>query len=518
MPHPRLMPLKIWRGCDLDRIAHIADLFALVVGKGDCLCLEGDLGAGKTTLATAFLRAYADRPDLTVPSPTFTLVERYDLPRGIVHHADLYRLNDPEEIYELGLEDALGEGVLLVEWPRIGCAVIPDDAVTLHFEIEDDGRRCITVEGGGDWCERIERLSRMEEFLRGTAGADARLSYMQGDASARRYARVRGIAGPDRILMDSPRQPDGPPVEDGKPYSAIAHLAEDIAPFVAISQALSACGLSVPKVFAADLDVGFALIEDLGDVTFGRAIDEGACEAELYGAAIDVLAALAGQLAPREIAMREYASKDGSPVRILLPEFDWAAFRIEASLFIQWYLPTAVGVATSTAIKRAFGEIWATLFDQLGTQESWVLRDFHSPNLIWRRNADGLARIGVIDFQDAMRGHAAYDLVSLLQDARRDVPAQLEAELLSRYLETAQVNDADAFLRAYAILGAQRATKILGIFARLAVRDGKPMYLAHLPRIWGYLERNLQHEGLALLRDWYDANVPGVVRQALTPT
>ncbi|MEL7543218.1 MAG: tRNA (adenosine(37)-N6)-threonylcarbamoyltransferase complex ATPase subunit type 1 TsaE [Pseudomonadota bacterium] len=511
------MPLETWRGCDLARISRLAELFALVVRTGDCLCLEGDLGAGKTTFATALLRAYGDAPDLTVPSPTFTLVERYDVPRGVIHHADLYRLDEPDEVHELGLEDAVYEGVLLVEWPQVGRAVLPDEAATLRFEIEADDRRCVMVDGGDDWSARIERLARMDAFLSAHISSDSQLVYMQGDASARRYARVRTDGRADRIVMDSPLQPDGPPVEDGKPYSAIAHLAEDIAPFVAVAQALDARDVSVPKVHAADLDAGFALIEHLGEATFGDAISDGASEAQLYGAATGLLAELAGSEAPQEIVVASLAGHTGPAATVSVPEFDWAAFRIEAALFTQWYLPFATGASIPPERAAAFTEIWRGLFEQLGPAQNWVLRDFHSPNLIWRPEESGLARVGVIDFQDAMRGHAAYDLVSLLQDARRDVPRELEAELLEQYIETVQPADTQAFLRAYAILGAQRATKILGIFARLSARDGKPAYLAHMPRIWGYLERNLQHEGLAPLRDWYDHAAPGDVRRALRP-
>jgi len=142
----------------------------------------------------------------------------------------------------------------------------------------------------------------------------------------------------------------------------------------------------------------------------------------------------------------------------------------------------------------------------------WTLRDYHSPNLIWLPERFGVARVGLLDYQDAVMGAPAYDLMSLLQDARRDVPENVETELYAYYWQQLEHNDIaydrEDFDIAYAILGAQRCTKILGIFARLADRDNKPAYLAHIPRVRAYLERNLQHPYLKDLKHWFDCHLP----------
>jgi len=201
-------------------------------------------------------------------------------------------------------------------------------------------------------------------------------------------------------------------------------------------------------------------------------------------------------------------------VEYRLPRYDLEALLIEAELLIDWYLPK-LDAAISGARRDAYVALWRdALSPAIEAAPTWVLRDFHSPNLLWLPARAGVARIGLLDFQDAVMGPAAYDLASLLQDARVDVPEALEIALLSRYtrarLGSEPGFDASGFARAYATLAAQRASKILGIFARLERRDGKPQYLRHLPRVWAYLQRSLAHPALAPLNAWYRANVPAL--------
>jgi len=183
---------------------------------------------------------------------------------------------------------------------------------------------------------------------------------------------------------------------------------------------------------------------------------------------------------------------------------------------LDWYWPAVRGAAVPTAERDEFVSLWGDVFTELAkAPPGWVLRDYHSPNLLWLPERQGIARVGVIDFQDAMRGPAAYDLVSLLQDARLDVPPELEAQLFDHYCSGVAARggfDRDAFAFAYAALGAQRNTKIVGIFARLAKRDGKPGYLHHIPRLWRYLDRDLAHPQLAPLKRWYERHFPAAAR------
>ena len=250
---------------------------------------------------------------------------------------------------------------------------------------------------------------------------------------------------------------------------------------------------------------GLLLLEDFGDLTFTRLAGEGADLAPLYRTAVDALLSLRGR--PPEPVL-----SSGGATHIL-PDYDHEALGIETELVPDWLLPALSGHATPPGPRAEFTALWAEQFDWLVKQPTgWVLRDFHSPNLIWRPERQGLARLGIIDFQDALRGHPAYDLVSLLQDARLDLPGGLEAELLAYYCENAAKAepgfDRAAFSRAYHLLGAQRATKILGIFTRLARRDGKRAYLQHMPRMARYLAANLADPDLAKLKSWYEREVP----------
>jgi len=306
--------------------------------------------------------------------------------------------------------------------------------------------------------------------------------------------------------MNSPRRPDGPAVRDGKPYSAIAHLADNVVPFVAMADGLRRYGVSAPAILHADLDQGLLIIEDLGDerVVSG---DPPAPIRERYETAIDALLALHAQQLPDTLAVAQH-------VEHRIPYYDMGAFLIEVELLVDWFLPR-LDAALPDSERDSFKALWSELLQPaIDTPPTWVLRDFHSPNLLWLPRRSGIARLGILDFQDAVMGPAAYDLASLLQDARVDVSEQSELELLGRYVRGRSRADPDfepgRFIRIYVTLAAQRASKILGIFARLDMRDGKPQYLRHLPRVWGYLQRSLSHPALESLRAWYLAHVPAL--------
>ncbi|GAB4357775.1 MAG: bifunctional tRNA (adenosine(37)-N6)-threonylcarbamoyltransferase complex ATPase subunit type 1 TsaE/phosphotransferase [Oricola sp.] len=480
-----------------DLVRFAGDL-AMALKPGDCLLLEGDLGAGKTTFARAAIRALAgDREGrLEVPSPTFTLVQSYDL-RLPVAHFDLYRIADPAELDELGLPDALETGVVFVEWPERAAGNLPDDAVRVTFtEPADPDARNVAVAGPPDFLARLERSLAIRGFLETAGWGAADRHFLLGDASTRAYETVdRG--GDTAILMNAPRRPDGPPVRDGKPYSRIAHLAEDVLPFVAVGRLLRSNGFRAPEIFAFDLDAGFVLLENLGA---GGIVDENRVPVPArYEAAVECLAAMHRVDWPRDIGI------GGRAYRV--PDFDLPAFMIEAELLVDWYLPRVAGSRLPEPELEAFRALWTRLFGLVDSgAKTLVLRDFHSPNIIWDDSAAGVARVGLIDFQDAMIGSAAYDVASVVQDARVDVSPALQHRLLDRYCAlraAAGGFDEDAFRLAFAILAVQRATKILGIFVRLDERDGKPGYLAHIPRLQAYLRESLRHSALADIAAWY---------------
>jgi tRNA threonylcarbamoyl adenosine modification protein YjeE len=488
----------------------LAELLALKIRPGDVIALYGDLGAGKTTLARALIGALLR--DAEVPSPTFALQQTYVTQRLTVAHFDFYRLAGAEEARELGFEEAIATGAAIVEWPERVAALLPADRIEIVLaECTDPERRQVTVRGLGAPAGRVARIAEIMAFLdTQPEWTGARIAYLQGDASTRGYARLSGESG-TALLMDAPRQADGPPIRDGKSYSRIACLAEDmVRPFVAIGAVLRAAGLSAPGVLAADLDAGLLLVEDLDDRLFGRMIASGASQAELWRAAVDVLVHLRGVPVPAELLL-----PDGTSFR--LPRRDRAAFEIEIELLLDWLWPELKGVPAPEAVRAEFRAVWAPVLDRLlALPGGWFLRDYHSPNLVWMPERAGLARVGILDFQDALNEHFAFDLVSLLQDARVDVPEALERELFDYYCAQVAAREPEfdraQFGAAYAAFGAQRNTRLLGLWARLLRRDAKSHYLQHYPRTWEYLARNLRHvtsdtaqdATLAPLATWYE--------------
>jgi aminoglycoside/choline kinase family phosphotransferase len=319
-----------------------------------------------------------------------------------------------------------------------------------------------------------ERAAEIAVFLRRAGWGDAARAPLPGDASFRRYERLTA-AGRRAVLMDAP-----PPKENVRPYLAVARH-------------LRALGFGAPAIYAADEDAGLLVIEDLGDATFTRLLAEGADAAALYALAVDALAAL-------------HRRADAAPD--WLPPYDDARLLAEAELLTGWYMP-AIGKPPSPAQVRDYRALWQAAFPTArAVPETLVLRDYHVDNLMLLPGRDGLAALGLLDFQDAVRGPVSYDLMSLLEDARRDVPDALQRPMRARYLAAFPALDPAAFDASLAALGAQRHAKVIGIFTRLCVRDGKPAYLAHIPRVFRLLERALAHPALGALRDWFDAALP----------
>jgi N-acetylmuramate 1-kinase len=483
----------------------MADL-ALLTGPGDVITLSGDLGAGKTSAARAMIRYLAGDDELEVPSPTFTLAQTYELAFPLVH-ADLYRINDASELEEIGLSP-LPEGTMaLIEWPERAPGALPADRIDIalsHRPALGSTARAAEITGYGKAAAIVERLKALRQFLEEAGFGESKRLRMPGDASIRSYARLVRDAGPF-ILMNSPKRPDGPAIYDGKSYSAAVHLAEDVKPFVAIANGLRARKLSAPAIRHADLDTGFLITEDFGTAGVIEG-DPPAPMPERYEAATDMLAELHREALPETLPL-------APQINYAIPVFDTDAMLVEIGLMLEWYLPDR-GADVSNELRSQFTAMWRELLDAKAASapKTWVMRDFHSPNIIWLDDREGIARVGIIDFQDAVLGPAVYDLVSLLQDARIDVSEQIELALFSRYIKARRAADeafdAAAFAELYAIMSAQRNTRLLGTFARLNRRDGKPQYLKHQPRIWTYLVRSLVHPALAGLRDWYFANVP----------
>ncbi|QGY00164.1 aminoglycoside phosphotransferase [Roseovarius faecimaris] len=311
-----------------------------------------------------------------------------------------------------------------------------------------------------------DRDAAIAAFVEDAGWSDATLAPLAGDASNRRYLRLTRDAPPGRaVLMDAP-----------------SDKGEDVRPFIAIATYLARAGFSAPVIYAADEGQGFLLLEDLGDDLFARVIpSEPELENSLYSCATDVL-----------VRLHDTPPPDG------LATYSISVMTEMAALSYDWYRTASLGPddAARARFARAMG---ACLTAQAPEQDVLIQRDYHSENLLWLSGREGVARVGLLDFQDAMLGHRAYDLVSLLQDARRDVPPEIERAMIARYC-TATGQDKDRFDAAYHALGAQRNLRILGVFARLCLRDGKAHYVDLIPRVWGLLLRDLAHPALEELR------------------
>ncbi len=337
---------------------------------------------------------------------------------------------------------------------------------------------------------------------------------LPGDASTRAYERLTAPSGAPLILMDAPPAAEGKPCgPEATPeqraaagYNALARLAAcRVDAFAATAAYLRGRGLSAPAIAACDVAQGLAVLEDLGPRVFAVEIEAGSDPAPLYETAIDLLVDLHRAAPPARLA---YSDEAGGGTWPLLA-YDALALKTGADLFVEWWPRYAGGESFSPEALRSWTELWAPIQARGGAGASvFTHRDYHAENLIWLPEREGLARVGLLDFQDAVLGHPAWDLFSLLQDARRDVSDALERAMVARYLAARPDLDREAFLADYAGLGALNAARILGIFARLIFRDGKPRYAAFIPRVRRALEKNLAQPGMEGLRAWFETHAP----------
>lgn len=327
-----------------------------------------------------------------------------------------------------------------------------------------------------------DRNREIDSFLSANGWGDAERKPLAGDASFRRYDRIARDTGEKVVLMDAP-----PP-------------QEDVRPFVTIARHLTKLGLSAPRILAADEDQGFLLLEDLGDGTYTRLLASGHDEGALYALATDALIHL--HKTPEAKVIPDGVVVYGEDR--LLEEVD----RLN-----EWYLPLVGAAPLASDAREAYIRVWrAILPAATRAPTSLVLFDYHVDNLLLLTDRPGVAACGLLDFQDAVHGPVTYDLMSLLEDARRDINPALVADMKTRYRAAFPTITDDDFEASWAVMAAQRHVRVIGTFARLKIRDGKPHYLEHMPRLWRYMDSCLTHPALSPLKEWLDTHVPNDLR------
>jgi aminoglycoside/choline kinase family phosphotransferase len=360
----------------------------------------------------------------------------------------------------------------------------------------------------------LDREEAKAAFLTAAGLAHAQRRPLPGDASTRRYERLTLPSGRSLMLMDAPPLAESPPCDPGwtaeqrraAGWNATARLAAGrVDAFAATAAYLRGLGLSAPEVLALDANAGLAVIEDFGEGVFARLIADGEDERALYFAAIDAQARLHETPPPAVLSANGLSWP-------LLP-YDAVALKGGADLFVEWLPKLTRALDFGPAARAEWDALWTAI--AIGGERGAAVfahRDFHAENLLWLPDRQGPARVGLIDFQDAVLAHPSWDLHSLLQDARRDVAPELEAAALDRYFAHRPGLDREAFMADYAALAALNEARILGVFARLIVRDGKPRYRQFMPRMWRQLERNLDNPALTGLKVWFDRHAPRETR------
>ncbi|MSO98395.1 MAG: aminoglycoside phosphotransferase [Rhodospirillaceae bacterium] len=323
----------------------------------------------------------------------------------------------------------------------------------------------------------LSREDQILAFLQKTGWATAKRWRLAGDASFRKYDRLEGLKG-RAVLMDAPP------------------LREDVRPFIRIARHLHRLGFSVPAILAEDQVAGLLLLEDLGDDTYTRLLSAGHDERKLYALAIDALISL--HQVPRDQVIPEGVKT-----------YDDHRLLEEVGRINVWYRPLIGAPELPERAWRSFEDIWRAILPKAWqVPTSLVLFDYHVDNLLGLFGRAGMKACGILDFQDAVAGPITYDLMSLLEDARRDIDASLVADMKARYLAAFPQLDRSAFATSWAVMAAQRHARVIGTFARLKLRDNKPAYLVHMPRLWRYMDQCLSDPALAALKSWFGAHMP----------
>lgn len=504
---------------DMAATENLAKRIASSLKPRDVVLLYGDLGAGKTTLARAILQVLEPTIE-EVPSPTFTLVQAYETPSGLVNHFDLYRIKSPDELDELGWDESLATGITIVEWPERLGGRVPAKAKTVRLTlVPETGARYALVEGVSVAdVYKQNRIAEIESFLAQSQWRGATRVHMSGDSSIRSYDRLT-LNGKTAVLMNAPLNEANIICRPGMSeddrhklgYFAMRRLAgARIDAFVCIGEFLRENGFSVPQVYEFDAGMGLAIIEDFGDGQYWDLLQKpNLDEREMYLAATDVLIKADALTVPEILNYRGLSW----PMQPL----DTMAMDTEAELFLNWYVDKYRGLPVTDAMRADYRAAFHTMYKALETAPLGLIqRDYHSPNLMWLPDRAGLQRVGLLDYQDSVTGHPAYNLMFLLNDARRDIPAALQAEIKERYYAGRDFNaqqraDFDAAIDVYKAISNARLTSFP---VRMKISNNLPQYMAFLPRIERYFFESTLSPACAPLAAWFAKYLPDMLKDA----
>lgn len=467
----------------------LAENIAKIIKSGDVITLQGNLGAGKTAFSRFLINSFFE-DDVEVTSPTFNILHPYDALNFTINHFDLYRIEDESELENIGFFDALGDGVCLIEWPEIANNYLLNNAIIVTISNNSNDNRTISIKASQEHIQQLKGLimknreNLLVKFIEKNKLDHCERYRLASDASFRAYERLKN-GTKSFMLMDAPPE------------------KEKVKEFISIANYLKNNGFSAPEILDTDIENGFILLEDFGDDSFSAVLSGNSkynksSEEELYKSAIE--------------ALIELAKTD---LKTDLPPYDRAVYMREVKLLSEWYLPYINSDYDTANASKEYEQIWHEILNTEGVevQSHVILRDYHADNLMWLPTRENTAKVGLLDFQDALLGSPLYDIVSLLEDARRDVSTKTVQTCIDYYLEQNPQMNKEQFMEQYYIIAAQRNCKIIGIFARLAIRDGKQRYMSYLPRVWAHLEKDLQHPALAKLKNWMDKTIPAELRK-----
>ena len=475
---------------NLSDLEKLAKELVPLLNEGGVMTLNGQIGAGKTTLAKLIIQELTQTPLEDIVSPTFNLYHTYNRDNLEIAHYDFYRIESEIELLEIDLNESLTDKICIIEWADKFRDLLPKDRIEIFIKCKKN-ERVYRINPLGKFREVVSNRAKIENYLGGLDINFTELRRLPGDASKRNYYRVMS---PDNtmILMDATQESN---------IKSKTGLSNGIDDFIKIQKYLDSIDVRVPKLIVRNRIDNILLEEDLGEYSYADMLTKENYQ-KLYNPAIKTLIHISNINHPKNI------STDSNPH--YLKEFDLDIYLNEAEIFIDYYWPFIHGKQCNADKKQEFTNVMGEVYSNLTDDKTLMLRDFHSPNLLFLENEDGFRKCAVIDFQDALFGHPLYDLVSLTNDARISIDEHQEKYLIDLYKKDFPFNnfqfDSLSFIEQYHILGVQRSIKILGIFARLAILETNQNYLVHMPRVICYIKRIMQSGSIQTLACWLNQN------------